>query len=122
MRRVRKEDMVEIGRWNDERGLPPLDFSVYPMLGFIEPGVAAGFMHRTDTSIAIFENFISNPQADKVKAREVMGEIAKALEEAVKILGFKYSTAVINIKSIEDLAIQNGMKLIGAYRVYRKEL
>ena len=122
MRRVIPADMDEIDSWHEERGMFPLNKGVYPLLGLIEPEIAAGFLYRTDTKIAIFENFVSNPKADKVRRREAMLEIAKELEAQAQILGFKYFTAVTKHKSIEDLSLKHGMKFLGTFQIYGKEI
>ena len=63
LRRVVKEDLTAINRWYRQRNLPLVTADVLPDVGFIAPGVAAVFLYQTDSSIAMIEGLISNPEA-----------------------------------------------------------
>lgn len=87
-RKYRDEDFEEIRSWFDKRGIP-LELESLPKVGFIMPGIAAGFLMQTDTTTCILEPFIANPFTLK-KSREVaLDSIFELLLKEAKSLGFK---------------------------------
>jgi hypothetical protein len=71
--RFRKEDIVP-------RALPEN--------GFVIPGKAAGFLYRTDSSIALIENLVAAPGLSREERGEAVDAIVTAVIERAKELGF----------------------------------
>lgn len=87
-RKYMNEDFEEIRSWYDMRGMT-VELQDLPKVGFIVPGVAAGFIMQTDTNCCILEPFIANPLTLK-KCREVaLDSIFKHLIKEAQTLGFK---------------------------------
>lgn len=121
MRLVQSKDFIDITRWRAERGVPILSLDFYSMHGLIVDNVAAGFLTRTDTTVAFMENFITNPKAYKADREKAVLDILHELEKDATKQGFKYIVGITNHPKIEEYA-----KLIGGtvldYKMYGKEL
>ena len=63
MRPTERADLPEIGDWYTKRDENRPDPTIMPLIGAIEPGVAAGFLYRTDSRLALLEGFVTNPDA-----------------------------------------------------------
>src|SRR5712692_7696099 len=61
MRRYESSDLAEMNEWYARRGMAPMDPAHLPTIGYIEPGVAAGFMYVTDSKLVFLENYVANP-------------------------------------------------------------
>ncbi len=72
-------DLDELNRWLDVRGLMPVEAHALPIVGMIVPGVAAGFLYRTDSSIGFLDGFASNPEAPKETRAAALLHIGDAL-------------------------------------------
>jgi len=106
MRKFTIADLPEVNSWYRARNLPEVPAEALSLTGFIEPGVAAGWMYSTDSAIALCESYISNPEAAPVLRHHAMDEITAAIIEEAKTHGFKwviaYSTATdLNARGTE---------------------
>jgi len=66
--------------------MPPESLSQY---GLVIPGVAAGFLYKTDSNIAWLEFLISNPEVNKEARSKGLDAIIEGLSAEAKRLGFK---------------------------------
>lgn len=122
MRMVDKEDFVEIDAWLAHRHAPVLDESFYPKCGMIVPGIAAGFLITTDTSIALLDHFVSNPKAKISERRAAIVDIAESLEAVAREAGFTRIIAFTRNEAIMKNAMKNGYSEIGHCEMLGKEL
>jgi hypothetical protein len=79
-------------------------------VGSIVPGVAAGFLYSTDSSLCILEGYVTNPECDseiRNKALEVVTEHLLAIAEAK---GFTYIVAFTGDESIVKRAERSGFE------------
>lgn len=60
-----------------------------PQWGFIIPGKAAGFLYRTDCSVAFFENLVAAPGLGREERSETVDAVVTAIIQKAKELGFK---------------------------------
>jgi hypothetical protein len=101
MRRFTVEDYNEISTWYLSRNMTPVRQDFLPPVGFIVPGVAAGFIMQTDSNLAILEPFISNKESKSIERHEALDKIMAALVEYAKsteckgIFGFSTSHPMI---------------------------
>lgn len=82
MRSFEPADSTEVGGWYRARGLRAPLAAMYPGTGMIEPGVAAGFLYRTDGALNLIEGVVTNPAASKRAAVRAVGAIVEALVTA----------------------------------------
>lgn len=120
-RRFNTGDLEEIGSWYQKRGMQLIP-SLIPPVGFIVPGIAAGFMMSTNTTAAILEPFIANPDAsqhDRDKALTII------LEELVNQAAFECNTHVFGFSTSQTMirrALDMGFKLTETPSTVVKEL
>lgn len=89
MRDFASDDIAQLNEWAAARGLPCYRREALPKTGRIEPGVAAGFLYLTDSSLAMMENFVSNPAAGLRVRSAALDQIAESLIAAAKSLGYR---------------------------------
>lgn len=121
MRLVVKEDWKTINEWRSKRSIHIIPDSLYPPTGLIEPNVAAGFINFTQTNTAFFENFVSNPDADKKEREDAIMKISESLEKMAYDYGIKWIVAVTNQPKIESYIYRCKWKKL-PYSAFAKEL
>lgn len=86
MRRFEKSDIDAVNAWQLARAAPTLLFDELSEIGFIEEGIAVGFLFRTEVkSIAILDSFITNPAASRSARYWAIEQLVSILEcEAFK--------------------------------------
>ena len=94
MRRYNPEDLPELNRWYASRKLPHIDSDSLPLIGFIEPDVAAGFLYLTDSSLGIIEGVVANPRASRESKDRALDEIDGRITQAARELGIKHLVAI----------------------------
>lgn len=123
MRLFHASDLDEMNGWYAARGQSPLSIALLPEYGVLEPGVAAGFLYRTDApSLGLLDGFVSNPEAPLRERAEALKEIAAHLVQSAKRQGVVILMAMCKSRGIERLAGRMGLHPIGMYVVSAKEL
>src|SRR5688572_25462795 len=85
---VREEHFEQIRDWlrfRKEDIVP----KALPENGFIIPGKAAGFLYRTDSSVAWIENIVAAPGLSREERSEAVDAVIAAVIERAKELGFE---------------------------------
>lgn len=121
MRAFRETDFVQINQWRALRGVPILPFDLYPPNGLIVPGVAVGFINFTQTKMALFENFLTNPESDSKEREDAIFEIVEGLEKLAYDGGDKWIVAVTNHPKIEKYIYHCKWERF-PYKIFGKEL
>lgn len=93
-----------------------------PDIGFIEPGVAAGFLIQTNIPCAIIDLYISNPRVEKAIRDEALDRITQMLFQKAKSLGCKVVRCESQVNTIKERAVRNGCKPVGDFTLFVKEL
>lgn len=114
LRAYRPSDLEEMNSWYVARGLSPLPAEAIPKNGFIEPGVAAGFLCLTEVPLAFLEGYISNPQRTSQERGKALDEITVELVEAAKALGKSRVMALTQEESLAMRCLLLGFKSEGA--------
>lgn len=98
-----------------------MDEHILSTHGFIEPGAAAGFLYRTDSSIGIIEGYISNPAAGMTPRAVALNEITAKLLELAESSGVEHVIAICREASVERLALKHRLRLMGEYLMFSKD-
>lgn len=122
MRAFRRDDLAEVNAWYDGHGMPTLPPAAIPVQGIIEPGVAAGFLYRTDSGICLLEGFVSRPGCGPKARHAAVEAITDGLVEAAQIQGFRHAIAICRDTAIEKRAARHGFRLMGRFAMYGREL
>lgn len=65
MRQFTYKDVPSINKWLKKQGHPEVTYWDLPKMGFIVPGVAAGFVRQVEGGYGILDSLVSNPLASK---------------------------------------------------------
>ena len=89
IRIFKPEDYSQLTGWfkHREMNVPPLD--LLSNVGFIADDIAAGFIYTTNSSIAIIDCYISNPDSDIDDRNRALELITIHLISYAKNCGFK---------------------------------
>lgn len=110
IREYRPSDLIDIKTWFRLHSRP-LDETLMPSIGFIAPGIAAGFLVRTDCGFCFLEPFISNPKSTYVERNDALSLILDKLVETSRLLNFKYAIGVSTSKSMISRALGKGFHI-----------
>jgi len=122
VRRVLELDFDEIRAWFEARELKIPDRSLFPKVGFIVEGVAAGFIYFTDSPVAIIDCYISNPLSDSKYRSEAITGITEALIVCAKFHKCKRIKCDSTLGSIKRRALDHGFKSTGTYESFIMEI
>ena len=88
VRYVREEHFEQIRSWLRFRSEDIVPKAL-PENGFIVPGKAAGFLYRTDSSVAWIENIVAAPGLSREERSEAVDAVFTAIIERARELGFE---------------------------------
>jgi hypothetical protein len=114
MRPFVASDYPEVAGWFRSHGETPPEPDALPVTGMIEPGVAAAFLIRTDTSVAYLDSMVSNPAASLRLRHRTLVELSDALSLEAERLGFRAVVATSKYRGIVRTAKANGFKEVGS--------
>ena len=120
-RATREGDLKVLHQWHTARGMPWPGNRAFPITGMVVPGVAMGFLVKTDTSWCIIEGYCTNPEASAKDRNEALDEITAELLKMSRSLGFSSAVALLNDDTVGRRASKHGYKDIGLYRMMTKE-
>jgi len=112
VRLVVPSDFKEIVSWHKTHGMS-VDPSLFPKTGFIEPGIACGFIYITGTPVGFIEGYCSNPDADPHDRNEALDSITVSIIDLAKNVGIKVLKAETSDNTILLRAIRHGYKTLG---------
>ena len=121
MRRYEPTDYADLRAWHEARGETAPDAGRLPGIGFIEPGVALGFLYCTDSALALVDLFVSNPAAAAARRGRALLGIERALAAEAKRLGFSGVLAITREPGIERAAQRNGYRHLGRFAMLYRE-
>ncbi len=112
-------DLPDLNAWYAARGEPGWTADMVPPTGYIEPGVAAGFLFITNTTIALMEGMVTNPRADPAARDRALDEIAHLLLAEARQAPFGATIRQVylftQIGAIERRALKHGFIKTGQY-------
>jgi hypothetical protein len=121
VRRYATSDYPEVAGWYAAHGEPVPDAGMLPGFGLIVPGLACGFLYRTDASFALLEGFVTNPAAHLRARHLAIGEIVDALTEEAKAQGFRHVVGLSRSTGIASLVQRRQFRAIGRYDMLTRE-
>ena len=91
------------------RGLLPIEADCLPVIGMIEPGVAVGFLARTDApGVAFLDGFVSHAGASSEERGAALTGIAAALCDRARDLGVRHVLIYSHHATVLQWAEQHG--------------
>lgn len=116
------KDLAELNGWYRARGLPEVPLEALPLTGLIVPGVAAGFLYLTDSSLAMLEGFCTNPQVGRDERARALDQIIAALFVEADRMRCTKVIGLVQSPLIEQLGIKNGARSGGRYVLQVKDV
>lgn len=120
-RRYQESDYKEVSGWFHSRNIEITE-EYLPHVGYIEPGVAAGFIYQTDANFCIFESFIGNPEKTHQERKSGLEKIVEKMILMAKHMQFKYAYGFATSKTMIDIGAEQGFKFIETCSTIQKEL
>ncbi len=96
-------------RFRDEEMTP----EALPRTGFIIPGKVAGFLYRTDSSVAWIENLVAAPTLEREERNKLVDAIVTAISQKAKALGFKRLVGYTVLDVVVRRAKRHGFQHVG---------
>jgi len=84
-----------------------------PQTGFIIPGMAAGFLYRTDSSVAMIEGLVAAPGVEREVRDQAVDAIVLAVIAEAQRLGFKTLTGTTVLEAVVKRAERLGFIYVG---------
>ncbi|WP_224240619.1 hypothetical protein [Hyalangium gracile] len=109
---VPEQHFTEVARWFElfnETMVP----EALPQTGYIVPGIAAGFLYRTDSSVAWVESLIAFKEAPKDVRDRALDAIVVALCRDARKLGFKTVLGSTQLEAVVKRAQRLGWDYMG---------
>ena len=79
MRPFIASDLGMVNEWCLAHGREAVPLNRLPGMGLIVPGVACGFLYRTDSTLALLEGFVTNPGASLRSRSAALDAITEGL-------------------------------------------
>jgi len=121
VRRFKETDMEEVISWFHSRKID-VSPEYLPPTGFIEPGIACGFLYKTDANFCIFECFISAPNTAGYVRDETLRNIVTEMIREAKELGFKQAFGFATSKSMIAHGYEQGFRYVEECTTIVKDL
>lgn len=99
----------QVFRWMQAWG-QPLSLDALPTTGFIIPGVAAGFLYRTDSSVAWIEGLVASRDVSAEIRGKALDQIVRALRAEARRSGFKILLGYTQFQAVVDRALRHGFE------------
>lgn len=115
-------DMEEVNGWYCSRGMRPLSYHMFPDVGYIVPGIGAGFLYQTDSSLCFIDGYISSPVSTREERREAFDLITNAIIRTAKDHGFQQILAYTRNHGVKERCERFHFQLRGQYDLYVKEI
>lgn len=95
---------------NRKQNMLPLEY--LPETGFIVPNICAGFLYKTDSKLALIENYISCPKSDKETRSNALDLVTKSLIDEAKKYDFNVIMALTKLDSVRKRAEKSGFQTV----------
>lgn len=109
---VLEQHFTEVLRWYQMFGETMIPEAL-PKTGYIVPGVAAGFLYRTDSSLCWLECLVANKDVPKEERNLALDAVVVALSQDAKKLGFKTLLGSTQLAAVVKRAQRLGWSYVG---------
>lgn len=112
---VGSKDLGNIISWYRVRNLPSPPSWSLSKYGLMVPGVAAGFLYRTDSGLALVEGLITNPDAPSMVRGRALELVLRNLVAVARDMGFHMVLGFVQSSGSAALARRCGLREVGKY-------
>lgn len=80
-------DYARVAGWWESAGFEPLAPDALPQYGFVVNDICAGWLYRTDSSMAVIEWIVADPESDKEQRSQALDALLDKLLETARGVG-----------------------------------
>ena len=102
----------QVHRWYAARN-ETMTPDALPQIGFIIPGKAAGFLYRTDSSLAWIEGLVAAPELSREERAPAIDAVVVAVCDEARRLGFKVVMGYTQLDAVVSRAQRLGFTYVG---------
>jgi len=113
-------DLEDMNRWYTLRGLPPIPLAMLSPTGLIVPSVAAMWLYKTDSNLAILDCLITNPEAPLRERSDAVKCLSRGLLDAAHGAGYKAVVAWCASHGVSRIAQTLGFQPGGSYALVKR--
>lgn len=121
-RRYIEEDLREVNRWYAMQELPVLEHEDMPAIGYIVPGVCAGFLYQTDSSMCMIDGYIANPEARGEKRKNALDAVTYLLITTAQDLNYKAIMAYTKTAAVSARCERYEFQPKGEYKLFVRRM
>jgi len=109
-------DYDTVDSWFKAHGIQGMDQSLLPETGLIVDDVAAGFLYRTDSSVAFLDSFVTNPEQPQTVRARALQDILEGLTEKAKEVKVRLIIGQPKSAGLIKLGLRVGYKDLGLHQ------
>src|ERR1700677_5048562 len=102
------KDYETLNKWLVGHNKPILSQDLYSDSGFMVNELVAGFLYKTNSSICLVENFVSDPASEKNERRRAINTLFETIIKEAKDLKFKMIFTAVELNSLHKNLIDIG--------------
>lgn len=107
----------EISEWFEARGLKPPPQETLSDMGYMADGRVAAWLYITNSSVAMIENIISDPNTVPSLRRQSLDKLIGFLVDTATALGYTTVLGITKHKGVLNLAQRFGFKEMKDYKL-----
>lgn len=115
--KVTKAHLPLIKLWYQRRGMKMPRTGLLSTTGYIVDGRVAGWLHLTDSDIALIEGIIADPMSVPGLRRESLNKLSGYLIDTAILLGYNTVLAISKHPNIIQLSERYGFKELNGHKV-----
>jgi len=108
-------DFEAVDAWFKAHGIHGMDQGLLPEIGLVVDGTAAGFLYRTDSTIAFLDSFVTNPDKSALSRARALQEILEGLTEIAEQWKVRYVLGQPRTSGLIKLGLRMGYKDLGPH-------
>ncbi len=122
IRRYVDSDYTTVSGWYRERNMIPVPKDMLPPTGIFIPGIACAHICFTDSNVAFFEGFISNPETSHRERKEALDMTIDYFMRLAKDRGCKGAFVLCQHPTISKGCKEARFSDLGEHRMFFREL
>lgn len=120
IREYSQQDYYEVSQWFRDQTGHDIPRDLLSNIGFIVPGIAAGFLITTNVNCCFLEPFIANPDIPSANRDIALRKILTQLEQAAEKLNIRITYGISTSPTMLDRAKSSGWIELGEHKLVAK--
>lgn len=116
VRQFAPKDITSINKWLRRHGHAEATVTDVPRIGFIVPGVAAGFLRDCENGVGMIDSYVSNPLCKNLTRNQALDSITKSILNQP----FKQFITMTENQGLRNRFLKHGMTPMSSYTWFVK--